>query len=96
MVCTDHWFSEDVPNSSPMSLVDLIFCWLLLGPFPEFSVADGLRSLEPNYSSKVGVDECRDILQCRSRGSPCFSSIQQFKFYGGVADFNFDVYGHVR
>ena len=53
----------------PASLEDRIFCWLLLGPFPEFSAADGLRSLDPKDSSKVGVDECLDLFQCRSRGS---------------------------
>ena len=40
---TGHWLSEGVSNPSPAPLEDFIFCWLLLGPFPEFSVADGLR-----------------------------------------------------
>ena len=43
-----------------------IFCWLLLGPFLEFSVADGLKPSDPKASSKAGVDECLDLLQCCS------------------------------
>ena len=72
-----HWLSEGVSNPSPVSLEDLIFCWLLFGPFAEFSVADDLRPLHPQGSSKVGVDECMDLLQFCSRGCPCFSPIQQ-------------------
>ena len=37
-----HWLWEDVSNPSPASLKDLIVCWLLLGPLPQFSV--GLQS----------------------------------------------------
>ena len=46
---------------SPASLEDLIFCWLLLGPLSEFSVAGGLRPSDPKDSSKVGVDEWSDL-----------------------------------
>ena len=35
-------------------------------------------------------------LLCRSRGSPCFSSIQQDRFDCGVKDPDFDVGGQVR
>ena len=34
----------------PGSLVDLVFCWLLLGLFPAFSVA-GLRPADSNDAS---------------------------------------------
>ena len=81
---TSHWFSDGVSNLSPASLKAFIFYWLFLGPFPEFSVADGLRPLDPKDSSKAGVDECVDLLQCRSRGSLCFSSIQHDRFYCAV------------
>ena len=83
-------------QSIPVSLEDFIFCWLLLGLFPEFSVADSLRSLDLKDSSKAGVDEFLDLLQCGSRGSPCFSSIQQNRFYCGVKVPDFDVAGQVR
>ena len=33
-----QWLSEGVPNPSPASLEDFIFCWLLLGPFPQWMV----------------------------------------------------------
>ena len=46
--------------------------------------------------SKAGVDECLDLLQCRSRESPCFSSIQHDRVYCGVKDPDFDVDGQVR
>ena len=59
---------------------DLIFCWWLLGPFPQFSVADGLRASDQD-SSKAGVNECLDPLQCCSHSSSCFSSIKQGRFY---------------
>ena len=42
-------------NPSTASLEDLIFCWLLVGPFPEFSIADGLRPSGWKYSSEAGV-----------------------------------------
>ena len=35
-------FRTVCPNPPPASREDFSFCWLLLGPFPEFSVADGL------------------------------------------------------
>ena len=76
MCDTGHWLSESVSNPSPASLEDFIFCRLLLGPFPEFFVADGLRPSNLEESSKAGVDECLDLLQCWSCGSPCFSSMQ--------------------
>ena len=44
-------------------LEDLIFCWFWFGPCPEFSVADGLKPLDPKDCSKAGVDECLDLLQ---------------------------------
>ena len=91
-----HAFSEGVSNSSPASVEDFIFCWLLLGPLPEFPVADGLRPLDLKDSSRAGIDECLDLLQCRSRGYPCFSSLQQDRFYCGVKDSDFDVDGHVE
>ena len=75
LICgTGHWLSEGVSNPSPVSLEDLIFCWLLLGPFSEFSFADGLRPSDPKDSSMAGVDECLDLLQCHSCDSPCISS----------------------
>ena len=75
-----HWLLEVVSNSSSASLENFIFCCLLLVLFPEFSVADGLGSSDQKNSSKEGADECLDFLQCRSRGSPCFSSIKQGRF----------------
>ena len=33
-----HWHSEGVSNPSPASLEDFIFFWLLLAPFPDFSL----------------------------------------------------------
>ena len=94
MTCdTGHWLSEGVSNPSPASLEDFISCWLLLGLCPEFSVADGARPLDQKDSSKAGVDECLDCLQCRSRGSPCISAIQQDMFCCGVEDPDFDVEG---
>ena len=86
--------SRGVSNPSPASLEDFIFCWLLLGPFPEFSVADGLGPSDPKDSSKAGVDECLDLLQCRGGGSPCFSSIQQDRFHWGVKDLDPNNQGH--
>ena len=81
LICgTGHWLTKGVSNPSPASLEDVIFCWLLLGPFPEFSVADGLRPSDPKDSSKACVDECLDLLQCRNRSFPCFSSMQQDRF----------------
>ena len=68
-------------NPSLTSLGDFILCWLWLGPFPEFSIANVLRSSDPKDSSKAGVEECLDLLQCRSHGSPCFSSIQQDRVF---------------
>ena len=53
----DHWLSDGVSNPYPASLEDLICC-LLLGPFPDFSVADGLKPSDPKESSKEGIDEC--------------------------------------
>ena len=90
-----HCLSEGVSKPSPVSLEDFIFCWLLLGPFPEFSVADGLRPSDPKDSSETGVDECLDLLQCRSRSSPCFSSIQKDRFCN-TKDPDFDVDCQVR
>ena len=60
---------------------DLIYCWLLLDPFPEFYVANGLTD-----SYKAGVDECLDLLRCRSCASPPFHSNQQDRFHSGVKD----------
>ena len=77
---TNHWLSKGVSNPSPASLEDHIFCWLLPGLFPEFSVVDCLRLLDPKYSSKAGVDECLYLNQCCSCGFPCFTSIQQDRF----------------
>ena len=54
---------EGVSNLSPASLDDFIFCWLLLGLFPEFFVANDLRPSHPKDSSKAGVDECLDLPQ---------------------------------
>ena len=65
---TGCWLSEGVSSPSPVSLEDFIFYWFSLGPFPELSVADGLRPSDPKDSSKAGVGECLDRLQCRSRG----------------------------
>ena len=49
-----HWPSEGVSNPSPVSFEDLIFRLFLLGPFPEFSVADGRRPLDPkDFSGQV-------------------------------------------
>ena len=96
MCDTCHWLLEGVSNPSPASVEDFIFCCLLLGPFPELSVADGLRPSDPKDSSEAGVDECLDLLQCRSHDSPCFSSVQQDRFYCGVKDPDFDVDGRVR
>ena len=39
------WAFGGCVQSIPASLEDLIFCWLLLDPFPEFSVADGLSHI---------------------------------------------------
>ena len=83
-------------NLSPASFKDLIFSWLLLGPFSEFSVADGVRPLDPKDSSKADVDECLNLLSCHSHGSPCFSSLQLNRFYCGVRDPDFNVDGQVR
>ena len=63
---TGHWLSDGVSSPSPVSLVDFIFCWLLSDPFPEFSVAEGLRPSDPKDSSNEGVDEYLDLIQCRS------------------------------
>ena len=95
MCDTGHWLSEGVSDPSPVSLEDFIFCWLF-GLFPEFSVANGLRSSDPKDSSMAGVDECLDLPQCRSHGSPCFSSLQQDRCYCGVTDPDFDVDGRFR
>ena len=51
---TGHLLSEGVSNPSPASLDDFIFCWLLLGPLPKFSVADGPRTSDPKDSSEAG------------------------------------------
>ena len=92
---TGHWLLEGVSNPFLASLEDFIFCWLLLVPFPEFSVADGLRPLDPKDFSKAGVDECLYLFQCHSHGSPCFSSKQQHRFYCGAKDPYYDVDGQV-
>ena len=34
-------------NPSPASLEDVIFCWLLLSPFPEFSGSDSVDGMLP-------------------------------------------------
>ena len=47
MCDTGHWPLEGVSNLSQAPLEDVIFCWLLLGPFSEFSVAGGLRPSDP-------------------------------------------------
>ena len=96
MCGTGHWLLEGVSNPSQASLEDFSVCWLLFGLFREFSVADGLSPWDPKDSSKESVDDCLDLLQCRSRGSPCFSSIQQDRFYCCVKDPDFDVDGQVR
>ena len=58
MTCdTGQWISEGVSSPPLASLEDLILYWLLLGPFPEFSVADGVRPSDPKDSSMAGVDE---------------------------------------
>ena len=95
MCDTGPWLSGGVSNPSPASLEDRIFCWLLLGPFPEFSAPYSLRPSDPKDFSKAGVDECLD-LQCRSRVSPCFGSIQRYRFYCGAKDPDFVVDGQVR
>ena len=59
-----------------------------------FSVTDGLRPSDLKDSSEAGVDGC--LNQCHSRGSLCFSSIQQDRLYRGVKDPDFDVNGQVR
>ena len=93
---TGHCLSESVSNLYPVSLEEFIFCWLLLGLFPQFSVADGLRPSDLKDSSEAGVDECLDLLLCHSCGSPRFSSIQQDRFHCGVTDPDFDVDGQDR
>ena len=52
---TGHWLSEGMPSPSRASLEDLIFCWWLLGPFPEYPVADGLRPAYLKESFTAGV-----------------------------------------
>ena len=47
---TGHWL-WGVASPSPTSLEDFIFCWMLLGPFPEYSDGDGLRPSDPKDSS---------------------------------------------
>ena len=83
-------------NPSLESLGDFIFSWMLLGPFPEFSVVDGLRPSDPKDSSRAGVHECLNLLLRRGRGSLCFSSIQENSFYCSAKDPNFDVDGQDR
>ena len=73
--------------------MDPIFYWLFLGPFPQFSVPDGLRLSYLKDSFKAGVDECPDLLQCHSCGAPYFSSIQQERFC--AEDPVFDGHGQV-
>ena len=68
----------------------------VFGGFHLLLVADGLRPTGPKDSSKAGVDECLDLLQCRNRGSPYFSSMQQDSLYSGVKDSDFDVDGQLR
>ena len=63
--------------------------------FQTSSVADGLRPSDLKDSSKAGVDECLGLLQCCSHGFPCFSSIQQDRFYCGIKDPDFDVDGQL-
>ena len=93
---TGHWLSEGVSNLSSASLEDFILCWLLLGLFPEFSAADDLMISDPKYFSTAGVDECLDLQQSCSRGSPCFSSIQKDRFSCGGKDPDSDVDDQVR
>ena len=52
---TGHWLSEVVSTPSPASLEDFIFCWLLLGPFPEFSFADDLRPSDNNNNNNKRI-----------------------------------------
>ena len=88
MTCdTGHWLSEGVSDPSPGSLEDFIFCWLLLGPFPEFSVAGGLRpSDSKDYQSQVLMNVWIFSVAALVPG---FSSIQQGRFYCGVKDPDF-------
>ena len=52
MTCgAGHLLSGDESSPPPASLQELIFCWLLLGPFPEFSVADDHRPSDSKDSS---------------------------------------------
>ena len=57
-MCSEgHCLLEGMSSTSPVVLEDLIFCWLLLGPLPEFPVADHFRSMDLKDSSRAGVDE---------------------------------------
>ena len=62
---TGHWLSEGVSNPSPTSLEHFIFCWLLLVPFPEFSVVDGLS---PSSSSSSSAFDVMTVLNPQAGG----------------------------
>ena len=71
MTCgTVHWLSEGVSSPSKASSGDLIFCWLLLGPFPELPVDEGLKPSDPKDFLETGAGECLNVLQCCNCGSP--------------------------
>ena len=80
----DVWYrlSAGAFSQTPSSFEDLIFCWLLVGPFSEFFVA-----AYPIGSEGFFLDRCWWM-------SLCSSPTQLDKFYCGVDDF--DVDGHVR
>ena len=49
----------------------------MLGPFPEFPVADGLGPADLKDSTEAGVDEHLDLVECGNCCSPYFSSIAE-------------------
>ena len=59
-----HWLPGCVSSPSLAPLEGLIFCWLLLRPFPEFR----FRSSDPKGPPKAGVDECLNVFCCCNRG----------------------------
>ena len=60
------------------------------------SLHSSLLLVNAKDSFKAGVDDCLDLLQHHSRGSPCFSPVQQDMFHCGVDDSNVDVDGQAR
>ena len=77
---TGHWLSGRGGGGGYVQsifgvLVGSYLHCLLLDPFPQFSVVDGVGPSGPMDSFKEDTDECMD-LQCCSRGFSYFSSIQ--------------------